>query len=511
MIVAGSVLALLLMGLAVDGFVNPADEEPDDETPDQDEALGGGDQSGGGDGLLDLLNAHEEALQEPEGDKSTGLGLGAGALSYTPLDEIELDEEDDASAAEEADADLLWMTASAAAPAADFVEIDATVEIADGDSVAYVDAFVPATDVLVLEFDGDATDAPKIGVVYDPGEDATFVSANGVPVTMVEGSEDMTADNVRVIMNGEEATPEPQVQPAVTSFEKADTGEDGPQVLPDAEASAKQDTMPDDSAPQVLLTLDQGANDAPDDTSGTSGAYGTDGGDSLVGTVNDDAIAGGDGHDTIFGDDGHDTLIGGAGNDHVHGHTGDDDLQGGDGIDYLNGGGGDDTLDGGGDRDLLFGGDGNDAIFGGAAADFLKGGFGADTLDGGAGDDILDGVFSDGTSDIDDADNLFGGDGDDTIFVGQGDTAIGGDGADTFASGSFIETAEVAGHVADFDPTEDRIEVIFDPEESPDPRLEVLDFADGSGADILLNGQVILSVTGAQGLDPSMIDLQALS
>ena len=70
--------------------------------------------------------------------------------------------------------------------------------------------------------------------------------------------------------------------------------------------------------------------------------------------------------------------------------------------------------------------------------------------------------------------------------------------------------AAVAGHVTDFDPTQDVIEVMLDPDATPDPVMTVADFADGDGADILFNGEVILTVAGAQGLYPAAIILRAI-
>ena len=166
--------------------------------------------------------------------------------------------------------------------------------------------------------------------------------------------------------------------------------------------------------------------------------------------------------------------------------------------------------------DLLFGGDGEDTLSGGDGDDFLQGGLGADHLSGGAGSDRLDGTFAKGDAvfgpyDEDAGDTLDGGSGDDTIAVGAGDIATGGAGADTFLTGSYVETAELAGTVTDFDPSVDQIEVLYDPTLTPNPEVSVVDHNDGNGADILLNGQVILSVTGAQGLEVGRIDLQAIT
>ena len=159
--------------------------------------------------------------------------------------------------------------------------------------------------------------------------------------------------------------------------------------------------------------------------------------------------------------------------------------------------------------------DGNDSLSGGDGDDYLQGGFGQDTLDGGAGDDRLDGTFASGgpifgPHDEDQGDVLNGGNGDDTIVIGAKDVATGGAGADTFVTGSYIETAEVAGHVTDFQPGHDVIEVMFDPDLTPDPVITIEDFADGTGANILFEGQLILSVSGAQGMDPALIELRSI-
>lgn len=564
MIVAGSVLALLLMGLAVDGFVNPVEDDADDLPSDD-----GGDneqmnESGGGDGLTDMLFADDDVSD----DTSDAAQRSSSPLDFVIADE---DEEDVAPAEDESRADTDWATAANTQPDSDFVEIDAVTEIDGGDEVAYVDTFDTDTDSLVLEFDGTTAETPDIEIDHNQEDGGAVVLANGIPVTLVEGAEEMTPEHVRVIMGGDEAS-EPQVLPETLEGVAADPqilpevsqagGAADPQILPEVsqadelllERGVADDgpltlPLPEDSEPvvseitntplidpieDVVETISDGIPDADvlnsildqvaggltdmggtdemlDARTGMDDAFGTGGEDAQTGTFNDDMVTGGSGQDALFGDEGDDTLAADAGNDELHGDTGNDDLRGEAGIDFLDGGEGNDTLDGGGDRDLLFGGDGDDVLYGGGANDFLQGGAGADMLNGGSGNDVLDGVFSHGTSDQDDGDVLWGGDGDDTLIVGQNDVAHGGDGADTFISGSFIETAEVAGRVEDFDPGADRIEVIFDPAETPTPTLEVQDFADGSGADIILNGEVILSVAGAQGLDPNMIDLQAMA
>lgn len=239
----------------------------------------------------------------------------------------------------------------------------------------------------------------------------------------------------------------------------------------------------------------------------------TDSNDALTGGHNSDAITGTDGTDAIFGNDGDDSLHGGAGADEIYGDEGNDSINGGDGQDFLVGGYGNDTVLGGADGDMIFGSDGDDLLSGEAGDDVLQGGFGADTLLGGQGNDTLDGTYSAqqgsfGPFDQDRGDHLDGGDGDDVILIGAADVATGGEGRDSFITGSFIELAELAGHVTDFDPSQDVIEVIFDPDSTPDPIITVVDFDDGTGANILFNGEVILTVSGAQGLDPAAIELR---
>ena len=100
---------------------------------------------------------------------------------------------------------------------------------------------------------------------------------------------------------------------------------------------------------------------------------------------------------------------------------------------------------------------------------------------------------------------FLGGDGDDHLFLGQGDAGIGGAGADTFESGSYIAEDADAPVVTDFDPAEDRVQISVDLEATPDPEIAVVDFADGTGADVVVDGTTVLRINGAQGLDPDSI------
>lgn len=305
------------------------------------------------------------------------------------------------------------------------------------------------------------------------------------------------------------------------------------EALRDATLTADNPTAPAIDPPEIgAETMGDGAEDStptlPDSQSPPSGGTINDmlqgrevmaellsgeSHDAQTGGSNDDLITGTDGTDAIFGNEGDDSLHGGEGADEIYGDEGDDSIMGGTGRDFLVGGDGNDTVMGGADGDMIFGSDGDDLLSGDEGDDFLQGGFGADTLLGGQGNDTLDGSFSAGHGgfgpfDQDRGDHLEGGDGDDVILIGAADVATGGEGRDTFITGSFIEMAELAGHVTDFDPSQDVIEVMFDPNSTPDPIITVVDLDDGTGANILFNGEVILTVSGAQGLDPAAIELR---
>lgn len=508
MIVAGSVLTMLLMGLAVDGFVNPAEEEEDDPTPEEGGQDGTAALFSEGNGLMDLLAEQEERHSSD-----------AQAFRYIPLDEIDPDAEDGIDVASEATADAAWTEAEASLNPEIYLEIEATTFTESGEEIALVETFDTDTDTLVLEFDGLPEDAPEIDLRYDPDQDATTVFANGLPVTLVEGVDDMDPAHIRVLMDSSAPASTWNASPDVRILDT--DGADLQALIDDLSTVVVEsvgDGVPSDAVLDALmdeLAADissfGGVDEMLDARTSIDAAFGTGAEDAQTGSLNADLLVGGTGQDALFGDDGDDTLQAGDGNDELHGDTGDDSLAGEGGIDFLDGGDGNDTLDGGNDRDVLFGGDGDDVLQGGAGNDVLHGGMGADLLNGGAGNDTLDGVNGYGASDLDAADTLWGGDGDDRIILGQSDIANGGSGADTFSTGAYLETADVAGHVTDFNPSQDRIEIVFDPQVNPEPTLEVMDFSDGTGANIILNGEVILSVAGAQGLDPSAIALQAIA
>ncbi|OYU16895.1 MAG: type I secretion protein, partial [Rhodobacteraceae bacterium PARR1] len=140
------------------------------------------------------------------------------------------------------------------------------------------------------------------------------------------------------------------------------------------------------------------------------------------------------------------------------------------------------------------GGAGGGGLAGGDGADSLIGGDGVDELDGGAGNDSL---FGQG----DEADFLSGGDGDDLLHLIGTDVATGGAGADRF-------DIQGGGTIADYDPAEDRLVVVYDPTLHPDPQVTVSD--DGADALVYLDGQELARISGAAGLQAGMVGLRGL-
>jgi len=151
----------------------------------------------------------------------------------------------------------------------------------------------------------------------------------------------------------------------------------------------------------------------------------------------------------------------------------------------VDGGAGDDTIEGTGH---LIGGEGNDTITG------------AGHLEGGTGDDTFElGVMSD------EDDTADGGAGDDMLFASTG-TLTGGAGADTFTLyAKSNSTAPIT--ITDFDPAEDRLEIRDLLRDDMDAELRVVDWPDGTGADIYLGDLQVAAVSGAAGMAPGDIAL----
>lgn len=484
MFAAGSILALLLTGFAVSGLAMADDgAEGDEPGPDTDP-------------------------QDPQSPEESG--------AFEPLDASELTQflfsdaeapADIGADANESDTAGLTGTESPAEAAAedatlDLIEIPLPPAVEGDEAPATIAGFDPATDRLILDFDAAPEDAPEISLDTEAAPGTTLVQANGHTVVILEGASVDDPGAVEVILHGAGAG---------TSDE--DTPEPDATELPGQEPEAPFATHASASGPVDLdALLNGGSLDDMLQARAQMAPLLNGGADALTAAADGADITGGQRSDALFGCDGDDTLAGAGGHDELHGDRGGDLLDGGEGHDYLTGGEGADTLQGGEGADFLFGGDDDDVLAGGEGDDFLQGGFGSDTLDGGEGNDALDGTYSErsgalGTIDEDEGDLLNGGAGNDVLLLGAGDMAIGGDGADTFI-GAIPADAEAAARIADFDRSEDRIEVFFDPGASPDPQVTVVDFDDGDGAHILLDGQIVLNVVGAQGLNPDEIGLK---
>jgi Ca2+-binding RTX toxin-like protein len=170
---------------------------------------------------------------------------------------------------------------------------------------------------------------------------------------------------------------------------------------------------------------------------------------------------------------------------------------------------GDDQADGGNGNDKILGGEGNDHLVGGNGDDEILGGKGQDRMEGGAGDDTLNGIVDGKTDgrlgkvDSDRSDILLGGAGADTLFLGQHDFGTGGAGADTFVLGSWIQDDNES-DIQDFDPDEDEIVLIYDPEDDPDPVVETEPAGDNTK--VFFNGAHVSTVKGVD-LNGSTIKL----
>jgi len=157
-------------------------------------------------------------------------------------------------------------------------------------------------------------------------------------------------------------------------------------------------------------------------------------------------------------------------------------------------------------NDAITGSDGNDTITGGLGNDSLTGGAGHDLILGGAGNDRIDGIVDEAAGGS--ADDLSGDEGDDTIIAGAGDTVFAGSGADLIIAAPLLQQAGTAAHILDFDPQEDRIELLYDPTTNPDPSLELREI-DGR-TDVYLDGNLALSLSQITGLNPDNIHLRAI-
>ncbi|MBU2866559.1 calcium-binding protein [Pacificibacter marinus] len=222
-----------------------------------------------------------------------------------------------------------------------------------------------------------------------------------------------------------------------------------------------------------------------------------DGGDTLV--LNDDPFQGGFDADIVTSGD----TVSIETDYALHQITGSDDddtIVLGDDAAIVQAGAGDDSVYAGEGTAIISAGDGDDVIFGGddVGSDYLlDGGAGDDDLSGGEADEVLIGGLG--------ADTLSGGAGDDTLVFDQQDSASGGAGNDTFWLYSDGDTDADFAQITDFALGEDIIRVTLptEAEEAGDFVVEVTQIEDGSGSQVLVNGDVIAVLQGASNVTAS--------
>lgn len=278
-------------------------------------------------------------------------------------------------------------------------------------------------------------------------------------------------------------------------------------------AAQDQAEDPADAPPEDLWLQGDDLNNILSGFDGNDSLFGGAGDDMLAGNDGNDSLSGGEGRDGLNGGEGDDTLYGMEGDDTLHGDSGNDLMLGGAGNDRLEACAGDDTLYGGDGSDTLIAGGGNDQMYGDAGDDamigcddndLLFGGTGSDTLDGWAGDDTLWG--NDEHADDHEVDFLNGGTGADLLHLGSGDYGNGGDGADIFQLHNY-GPEDAATQITDFNATDDRLIVLYDPAVHPDPQLSSQSTA--AGTTLLLDGVAVANLQGAASLDLSHIELRA--
>jgi Ca2+-binding RTX toxin-like protein len=229
-----------------------------------------------------------------------------------------------------------------------------------------------------------------------------------------------------------------------------------------------------------------GGSDLIDGRAGADWIEADAGNDAVWAGEGDDSIWGGEGNDSVWGDAGNDVLAGGAGMDSLAGCEGDDSLTGGAGNDTVLGGAGD---------DWQAGNDGDDWLAGGMGNDSLVGNKGTDIIDGNDGDDWLSGL--NGKADDGETDYLNGGVGNDRLILGAGDHAMGGEGEDEFVLDDRLYETSVA-TIADYDPEQDHLVIVYDPSVHPDPELSLGPNEGGPGQVVYLDGAKIAVVSGAK-------------
>ena len=307
------------------------------------------------------------------------------------------------------------------------------------------------------------------------------------------------------------------------------------------------------ASPNTVPSVNKGASsEMIGGTSGNDLINGANGNDTIWGDAGNDTIDGGGSNDFIHGGDGNDVIHDYSGDNTVSGDAGNDFIAMGNGVDQADGGTGNDTISGGLGIDNLIGGSGDDIIYGDAmgingapplnnsadGADLISGGDGNDTLYGGGGGDAIDGgagndVFYGGSG----ANALTGMEGNDTFIMDAGDTGVnnamdGGTGFDTVDYSALVLATRIGSTGISIDLTNSGVPVIqpVGAVLAPDTYLSIesvigTQYDDtitggivpaasvqgasagndtlegGAGADVILPGNLVLTVAGGNGVD----------
>ena len=369
------------------------------------------------------------------------------------------------------------------------------------DQLPEIADFSRGADKLVVNLAADWGSAPT--VTYDnttlPGNITLYV--NDMPVAFLSGISDLSVDDLE--FNLPDGVSIADIAPRFPDL----LGPNTPPA-PTGPVSSPTLNLPEANTPDPSLSdlIDESLAPAVEARADMANNLGPVSNDAITGSDGNDTITGGLGNDAIFGNDGNDILQGGEGADELVGDGGDDGILGGAGNDFIDGGEGNDALIGETGDDYILSGKGDDIILAGLGNDSLTGGAGHDLILGGAGNDRIDGIVDEAAGGS--ADDLSGDEGDDTIIAGAGDTVFAGSGADLIIAAPLLQQAGTAAHILDFDPQEDRIELLYDPTTNPDPSLELREI-DGR-TDVYLDGNLALSLSQITGLNPDNIHLRAI-
>ena len=181
-------------------------------------------------------------------------------------------------------------------------------------------------------------------------------------------------------------------------------------------------------------------------------------------------------------------------------------------------------IEGGRGDDVVLGGAGNDTIsdfnsmeedllIGGAGDDLIESDGRGDTVYGYSGNDTLNGYALSSLQNDDPGAVLDGGVGNDDLMGDLNSTMTGGAGQDDFTVVSEFGTVDTPAVITDFNPAEnDRIfltitpEAFGDPRDGPDYEVTRQVAADGSGVEILVNGDVYVKLEGITTLEGWIVE-----